>query len=123
MIFLTQIQLNSVLIFLFYGIICGLAFSFFQAIMLRKYQKKIIKFIFDIVFYAFLSIFYVFLINFYNLGKFSFVLLLCFISSISITKYVLKNLLVILEKKCYNIFIKLKTLLRKSNTHGKSKKN
>ena len=71
MIFATQNQFNSFLIFVFAGIILGLISQLFFIIFLKKHQKIFLKIIFDTIFYTFFSIFWIFLLNFFNFGKFS----------------------------------------------------
>lgn len=116
MIFSTQHQLNCVLIFIFFGIISGLIYSFFCVLFLKKYQKKLIKLLFLSIIYSFFSIFFIFLINFFNFGKFSLTLFLSHLTGFSTTVLLLRKLVVIFEKLWYNkineifnrLFIKLK---------------
>ena len=128
MIFQTQNQLNSLMIFSFAGIVIGLFsiiyFLFFTVI----FQKKLIKNIIIAVFYAFFSIIFVILINLFNFGTFSLSLLASFISGLLLIRFSLKNLVVILEKKWYtkinNIFKKLKSnIKRKPKTNDTSKES
>ena len=107
MIFNTLSQLNLVVIFLFFGLICGFISIFYFAITSKNYNKNLINLIFNCIFYAFLSVFYVFLLIFFNFGKFSLILFAAFSLGFIWTKKLLNKLLVILEKKCYTTYKKL----------------
>ena len=124
MIFFTQHQLNTLLIFSFWGFIVGFFISLSTLIFLLNFQKKYIKLMFFCVFYSFFSIFFVFLINFYNLGMFSFSLLLSFILCAIWVKTLLNKTLVILEKKWYTkVNNKLKHFSNKFKNHKKRETN
>lgn len=120
MIFQTQLQLNNLFIFVFFGILTAFIYSVLKIINIIKIQKKLIKNINNLIFYAFFIIFFVFLINFFNFGKFSLTLLaLYFFGFISIKKHT-TNLVVILKKMCYNIINKL---FKKGNANEINRKN
>lgn len=104
MIFTSLNQLNIIFIFIFCGILIGFISSFVFIIFLKKHQKKLIKIIFDSIFYAFLSFFYVVLLNFLNFGKFSVSLLLSFIAGYKWSTTLLNKSVVFFERKCYNKF-------------------
>jgi len=106
MIFLSVNQLNCFLIFLFFGIISCVIYKFFCILFLKNYQKIFKIIIFDTIFYTFLMIFYIFLINFLNFGKLSLVLIFAFTIGFYFFKILTKNLVVFLQNKWYNIFIK-----------------
>ena len=127
MIFNTLSQLNSFFIFLFFGIIIGFISIVYFSITLKNHRKNLLNIIFDTIFYCFFSVFYVFLINFFNFGKFSLTLACVFILGFVWVKTVFKNLLVILENKCYNIFNKARermlTSLKRKQNQRKNKLN
>lgn len=106
MIFLSLNQLNCFLIFLFYGIISCFIYKIFCILFLKNYQKKLKFIVFDAIFYTFLMIFLIFLINFLNFGKLSLALIFAFIIGFYSFKTLTKNLVVFLQNKWYNIFIK-----------------
>ncbi len=108
MIFITNNQLNCFLVFLFFGLICGIAYQFFCVLFLKKYQKNIIKTIFDGIFCAFFCIFYIFLINIFNFGKFPLALALAFLLGFLWIKKLLCNLVVFLQNKWYNCIKRIK---------------
>ena len=101
MIFLTNNQLNCFLVFLFFGIICGIIYQLFCIIFLKKYQKNIIKSVFNGIFCTFFCIFYIFLINFFNFGKFPLALILAFLVGFFWIEKLLRNLVVFLQNKWY----------------------
>lgn len=117
MIFSTQHQLNVTLIFIFGGIIAGICSSFLAVVFLKKYQKNLIKNIFSSIFYMFFSVFFVFLLNFYNFGKFSFVLTCVYVFAFTLIKNLSKNLVVILQDSWYNTIVRTK----KNRSHRKIK--
>ena len=120
MIFSSNNQLNCFFVFLFFGFLCGIISQIIFAIFLKNHQNKIIKPIFDTIFYTFLTIFYTFLTIYFNFGEFSLVLLLSFLVGFFWVKNITKKMFVIFENKCYNILTKL--FQRKKREH-KSKKN
>ncbi len=119
MIFSTFNQLNCFLLFLFFGIIISFIFNLFSVLFLRKYLKIYKKIIFESIFYTIFAVFFVFLLNFYNLGKFSFVLLMAYILGFIWLKFVSSKLIAILENKWYNLLIKIKP---KRRHHAKKHK-
>lgn len=119
MIFQTQNQINCLLIFVFCGIISALFLNILKCIFFINYQKNIKKIILNVVFYSFFNIFFIFLLNFFNFGKFSFVLLSFFYSSFLVTKKLTRKSVVLIEKKCYNIFNNLKLKRTKQNEQSK----
>lgn len=123
MIYETQNQINNILIFIFCGILFGIFSIIYFSLFLKNYQKKLIKIIFDTIFYAFFTIFFVFLINFFNLGCFSFVLLLTFTCGFLWSKSLTQNLVVILEKRWYTIVNKTFTKLKLKFKRRNKKKN
>lgn len=118
MIFSTQNQLNSVLIFIFWGIIIGILSEVLSVLFFKNHQKKLIKLLFLTVFYAFFSIFFIFLINFLNFGKFSFVLLICYLSGYKFLKHHVCKIVVIFEKAWYN---KINMMLKSKHHKRKTK--
>ena len=118
MIFSTQNQFNSFLIFIFVGLVFGLIFQILNLIFLKNYQKIFLKIIFDTVFFTFFSIFLVFLLNIFNFGKFSYTLCLATVLGFFTTKKLCKNLVALFETKWYN-FIKSKF---KGKGNGKKSK-
>ena len=123
MIFSTFNQLNCFLLFLYFGIILGLISKIFFILFLNKFQKIIIKNIIFAIFYTFFSIFFVFLINFYNLGQFSYALILAYILGFLWFNFLSKNLVVFLENKWYTIIRKLKQRVFKRKLNDTSKEN
>ncbi len=121
MIFSTQNQLNSFLIFILFGLIFGFILQILNIIFLKKYQKNFLKIIFDTIFYGFFSIFFVFLLNFFNFGKFSMTLCLASIIGFLWMKKLTKNLVAFFETKWYN-FIKLKFKGRRNGKKSKHRK-
>lgn len=119
MIFSTFNQVNCFLIFLFFGIIIGLISKLFFTLILKNYQKIIIKNIFYTVFYTFFSIFFVFLINYYNLGQFNYALIISYLLGYFYFLYISKNLFAFLENKWYNMIIKFKPFRNKKNESNK----
>ena len=107
MIFSTLNQFNCFLIFLFFGICSSLIYKFFSIIFLKKYQKKLKIIIFDCIFSIFLIIFLTFLINYLNFGKLSLGIIVAFLTGNLIFNKLVKNLVVFLENKWYNIVNKL----------------
>lgn len=129
MIFQTQNQVNIILIFIFFGILLGFISIVFFTLFLKNFQKILIKSIINCVFYVFFSVFFIFLLNFFNFGKFNLTLTLCYIFGFAWFVFLCRNLVVILEKKWYNIikskFKTFKTKLKKekTNTHEQPKKS
>ena len=113
MIFSTQLQLNNIFIFSFFGIIIGIILNCFSIIFLKNYQKNLKKTLLNIIFYCFFSVFLIFLINLFNFGKFSITPILAFVLNFLWITAVTKKLVVFLEKKWYNI---LNKLFRKNKT-------
>ena len=126
MIFQTQNQLNCFLIFIFFGIILGIIFNFYNLIFLKNYQKKLTILILNTIFYAFFYIFFVILINFLNFGHFSTTLFFSYILGFITSKRLSFNLVVIFEKKWYTIIkllFKKQQNKRKPNSNEQSKKS
>ena len=123
MIFNTLSQLNLLIIFLFFGLICGFISIIYFAITLKNHNKNLINIILNCIFYAFLSVFYAFLINFFNFGIFSLTLVLTFSIGFVWSKKLLNKLLVILEKKCYTLYKKLTKNFTKFSNRRKQKTN
>lgn len=121
MIFSTFNQLNTVFVFLFFSIICGLIFNVLNTLFLIKFSKKIKKTILFSIIYAFFSCFFVFLINIFNFGKLNFVLPLVFILGFVWVKNSTKNLFVFFENKWYTNVNKFINNIRKQHA-SKSKK-
>ena len=119
MIFQTQNQLNCLLIFIYFGIICGLVSIFYNLLFLQKYQKKLIKTTINTIFHSFFSIFFAILIFFYNLGNFSFVLFCSFVLGFILIQTLSQKSVVILEKKWYTIINNLITNLKNKKNKGK----
>ncbi len=123
MIFSTFNQLNIFLLFLFFGIIIGIISKIFFVLFLKNFQKIIIKNIIYAIFYTFFSIFFIILINFYNLGQFSYALIISYLLGFFWLNYISKNLVAFLENKWYNIFTKFKHILFRKKKHDQSKEN
>ena len=121
MIFESNNQLNNLLIFVFIGILVGIISIFYFLFFAAKFQKKPIKLIFFTVFYLFFTVFYVFLINFFNFGKFSFVLFFAFMIGYIWIRQLTSNLVVILENKWYTTLNKL--FKHNFKREGKNKKH
>ena len=115
MIFVTNNQFNCFLLFLFFGIICGLIYQFFCVVFLKKYQKIFVKTIFDGIFCTFFCIFYVFLINFYNFGKFPLALLVAFVVGFLWIKKLLFKSVVFFQNKWYTCIKRLKKNEKSNN--------
>lgn len=126
MIFQTQNQINCLLIFIFFGIISGLISILFFLIFTIKNQKKLIKLLFESIFYSFLGVFFVFLINFLNFGHFSPTLLIGYILGYLWIKRLMQKSVVILETKWYTkvskIYNKLKNLKKKRESKNEQPK-
>ena len=124
MIYSTLNQLNSFIIFIFFGNISSFIFSFFSIIFLKFHQKNIKKTIFYAIFYTFLTFFYIFLINVLNFGHYNLSLLFSFIASFYCTNKLSFNLVVFLEQKWYTLLTKFKNKLgfRKRINASKRKK-
>lgn len=123
MIFQTLNQLNCFLIFIFCGLVVGLISIIYFLIFLVNFQKKSIKTAIFTFFYAFFSIFFVFLINFFNFGKFSFVLLMSYILGFVWSNYTFKKSVVILEERWYNKISKKLKDFKTRQKEGKLKTN
>ena len=108
MIFPTQHQLNSCFLFLFFGFIAGFIYLIYFLIFYKIFHKKLIKTILFAVFYLFFCIFFIILINFFNFGKFSFLLISLYFASFTYFKHTLFKSFVFLKKKCYNLINKTK---------------
>lgn len=111
MIYSTLNQLNSFIIFIFFGNISSFIFSFFSIIFLKFHQKNIKKTIFYAIFYTFLTFFYIFLISVLNFGHYNLSLLFSFITSFYCTNKLSFNLVVFLEQKWYTLLTKFKNKL------------
>ena len=121
MIFSTFNQLNTVFVFLFFGLICGLIFNVLNTLFLIKFSKKIKKTIFFSIIYAIFSCFFAILINIFNFGKINLVLLTTFVIGFIWLKTSTKNLFVFFENKWYTIVKKFLNNTRKQHA-SKSKK-
>lgn len=121
MIFSTLNQANLVLIISFCGIISGFIFHVFSTLLLKNFQKNLIKNIINAIFYTFLCVFYVFLINFLNFGKFSYTLLFAYVGGILLIYYQIKKPLEIFETMWYNKINKFISY-KKANKKEKPKK-
>ena len=120
MIFSTLNQLNCLLIFIFYGIVLGLIFSFFDILFLRKNEKLIKKTIICCNLSAIFIIFFSFLENIFNLGKFSLSLFIGFSLGFFWIKKLVFNLVVFLQNKWYNVF---KSIQKEPKKVARRKKN
>lgn len=107
MIYSTTNQLNTMLIFIFLGLIIGTSFSLIKILIFEKYLKNIIKIIINSVVFSFFSIFLIIFINFLNFGQPSLSLISAYIFGIFWAKNLFKNLVVFLENKWYTIINKL----------------
>lgn len=126
MIFQTQNQLNSVLIFIFFGIVLGLVFSLINLIFLIKYLKNPIKTILNTIFYSFFGIFFAILLIFYNFGNFSLTLLTFFLIAFFISSKHTSKSLVFIEKRWYNKFRQISNQFqrkRKTKSNEQRKKS
>lgn len=121
MIFSSTNQVNILFIFCSAGIASAIFFAAFSIIFLKNYLKKIKKTLFFALFYAFYYVFFIILINFFNFGKFSLSLLISYILSFKLVELLLRNLVVIFEKRWYNKFIKITNSIR--STHKRKKDN
>lgn len=102
MIFSSLNQFNCSLLFLFIGITCGIIANLFSIIFLKKYQKNVIRIIFDSVFYVFFGILFIFSIVYFNFGIFSFTLLFMYILGIYWITILNHKIVVFFETKWYN---------------------
>lgn len=118
MIFSSFNHVNCFLVFLFFGIILGFIDSLISIIFLKKYQKKFVIPIFDVIFYTIFTLLFVFLLNFYNFGEFSLTIVLAYILGFYWIKKELKNLVAFLQGKWYNVFSKIR-IKRKNEKHIK----
>ena len=108
MIFSTQNQIPNCFIFLFFGIVFYLFYSAIKIAFLIKNNKILAKNIINLIFFAIFSIFFVILLNIFNLGYFSFALLLCFCLGGFSCQKLTNNLVVFLQNKWYNVINKIK---------------
>lgn len=121
MIFKTINQLEYAIIFLFSGILIGLFNLIFSLFTSKKPVKLFEKITKNTIFYAIFAVFFEILIFFYNFGKFSITLLISYFVGFLWSKFLTRNLVVILKKKCYNaLHNKIK---RKALENEESKKN
>ncbi len=123
MIFSTQNQLTSIIIFIFFGIVVGIISILYFIFFVNNFQKKLIKLINLTIFYAFFNIFFIILLNFFNFGIFSITLLLSYILGFCWIKKLLHKSVVILEKKWYTKINNIKLFISKSKSRNKDKLN
>lgn len=110
MIFSTLNQLNCFFIFLFFGIILGIINTILRIILFINFNKKIKNNIFNCIFYCFFVVFFEILINILNFGKISLALVISFVGGFLLIKKLTLKLVVFLQGKCYNAFIRRKNL-------------
>lgn len=118
MINFTINQFVYLFIFVFCGIIFAIIYQAFSVLLLKKYQKILIKNVFIALFYAFFTIFFTFLIIFFNFGKYNFALISAYIFGFILTRAMSNQSVVFLQNKWYNHVIKLK-----NKNESKSKQN
>jgi len=117
MIFSTQHQLITTLIFVFCGILSGLILSTLNILFCINFYKKLLKNIINCILSLFFCIIFTYFLNFFNFGKFSLVLVFAYIFGFWLIKNLLKQLVVILENLWYNKIKKIFKFKRKSNKH------
>lgn len=104
MIFFSLNQTNCFFVFIFFGLLLGFIFYFFNLLFIKKFKKIYLKSIILCIFYSFYAIFFVFLKNFFNFGIFSFSILIAFLFGIFISKMFTQFLVEKIFIKCYNMF-------------------
>ncbi len=102
MIFATNNQLNCFILFLFFGILIGIIFQLIFIIIFKKNKKIWKNIIIDTIFCTIFLIVFDFLLNFYNFGKFSFVLIFAYLFGYFWIKKLSKKIVDKCAKVCYN---------------------
>lgn len=118
MIFLSNSQLNTLLIFVCFGIFIETTKQFFALIFNKYFSKKIIKTLFFSIFCTFFCIIFVCFVNFFNFGKYSPVLFLACLIGIFLIKSLYSKSFVLLKTLWYNLVKK-----SQNNTKDKVSKN
>lgn len=123
MIYISNSQLNTTLIFISFGILFEIIKIFFTIIFKINSRKKLIKTLFFSVFYVFFSVFFVFLINFFNFGFYSITLFLAtIVGSILIKSTYIKSF-VLLKSLWYNLIKKPKNTKDKNSQNAEPNQN
>jgi len=113
MIFYSFNQLNTFLIFLFFGLFLELFYNILEIVFLLNSQKKLKNIIINSVFYIIFALFFVILLNIFNFGLFSIVLTATYVLGFIWLKIVSKKLVVFYQEKWYNVLNKRKTNAKK----------
>lgn len=119
MIFSTISQLNCVLIFCFFGIVCSIVLTSFSILFVLNFHKNFIKTLINMVIYIIFSIFFVILLNFFNFGNFSLTLFIVYSLSFITFKILSRKSVVFLQTLWYN---KIKKIFKRK-TKGKNLSN